>query len=223
LRSTPTTATPTADNPRGANTPLAAPLYPDQPDNKIDFPGFTLPDTPVLPSEFRALLSQIDTLAELKLTLAALMAATTPGHTGALSPIRHLAKVLHLSPSSIQRALTRAVARGTIIKDGDHYLLCTQVGHSVVVDTDPSYILQDNNNTQILNTLTTLGVSPQVALRLTQEFDEAYLLRHITALKKQRQLRSPAGWLLCSIRQNWTQGTLPATNWYDGNEHLVQK
>ena len=79
------------------------------------FAGFTLPDGAWLPPEFLIILPEIRTLAELKVTIAAIYQTAQIGGTAPIS-LSDFQALTGLERKSVTRGINAATARGTILR-----------------------------------------------------------------------------------------------------------
>jgi|GEM_PF-6730054 len=80
------------------------------------FSGFTLPEGAWLPPEFLEILPEIRTLAEIKVTIAAIYQTTQIGGTAPIS-LSDFQALTGLDRKSVTRGINAATARGTVLRE----------------------------------------------------------------------------------------------------------
>jgi hypothetical protein len=185
-----------------------------------DFPGFTIPEGAWLPPEIAQVLPFMETAAEIKVVLAALLEACQIGHSGAVLSLTQLERLTGLSRDSVISGRKAATDRGLFSKrqlGGQVFYLLTVQGSREcrprgrecrlpvsVVDT----LSLSDEQQQTLKKLSDFGVAGHVAKSIVLEYKPDYILRHLAFTQAAADAGlsdNPPGWLITSLREDWQE------------------
>jgi hypothetical protein len=194
------------------------------------FAGFTIPEGAWLPPEFFQILPEIDTLAEMKVTLALIGRTVQLGVDSAAVSQSELQAATGLSRLSVAHGVQAALARGTIEiawlrpKHGTRYRLvlasgcidsiqqrpCTCMHEHLYTTTEETHIDTMHAHDELdklRQRMAAIGVSTRIARDILNHFSPETIARHLNQTEyasAQGLARSAAAWFVASVRDDWS-------------------
>lgn len=194
------------------------------------FAGFTIPEGSWLPPEFFEILPDIETLAEIKVTLALIGRTVQLGVDAADVTLGELEAITGLRRRSVVRGVQAALCRGTAEvawwrpHHGTRYRLviasgctnvvqprpCTCMHEHLYTTTEESHIDTMHANDELdklQQRMAAIGVSQRVARDILRRFSPETIARHLDQTEyatASRQARSAAAWFVASVRDDWS-------------------
>jgi hypothetical protein len=196
------------------------------------FRGFTIPKGAWIPPEIAQILPMIDTLAELKVILAALYDACQVGRAGSALSLAQLERLSGLSRTAVIDGRNAATARGILQrrKLGGQYFYQLTITASAEFAPGSSKLLLRSSNLlpHVVNTLQSLseqqqhtykaladfGVNHHVARSLVITYEPEYIEKHLAFARAAANAElsdNPPGWLISSLREDWQEPLVTTT------------
>jgi hypothetical protein len=189
------------------------------------FHGFTIPEGAWIPPEIAQILPMIDTVAELKVILAALYDACQVGRAGSALSLAQLERLTGLSHNSVIDGRNAATLRGILQrrKLGGQYFYQLAIAGSAkfalpsansalhVVNTDTTLSEQQQHT---LKQLSDFGVNTHVAQSLVITYETEYIEKHLAFARAAANAQlsdNPPGWLISSLREDWQEPLITTT------------
>jgi hypothetical protein len=206
-----------------------------------DFRGFTIPKGAWIPPEIATILPMIETLAELKVILAALYDACQVGRAGSALSLAQLERLTGLARTAVIAGRNAAALRGVLERrklGGQQFYQLTIAGSSPglprsspgllhVVNTEHLLSVQQQHT---LKALSDFGVNVHVAQSLVITYEPEYIEKHLAfaqAAANAQLSDNPPGWLITSLREDWQEPLVTTTRrrrkapgtWYTQEEY----
>lgn len=190
------------------------------------FHGFTIPQGALLPPEIVQILPMIDTLAELKVILAALYDACQVGRAGSALSLAQLEQLTGLAHHSVIEGRNAATTRGILQRrklGGQYFYQLAIVGsansalrsaNSALHVVNTLHTVLTEQQQQTLKALSDFGVNTHVAQSLVITYEPEYIEKHLAFARAAANAQlsdNPPGWLISSLREDWQEPLITTT------------
>lgn len=192
---------------------------------------FSMPKGTLFPPEFLPVLRDINTLAELKVTIALLAVSSETGIDARGLTFDDLEHATSLARGSVNKGIKLALERQTIVKNGSKYEpnwngmskyeLHVHDMHVLKHEHDISSTfetcMQKHGGSDFEKILITeFGLAVRVARDICERYPTMHLFKHVhfaRYARSKRIARNLQGWLVASVRDDW--GPPKGFRWLD--------